>query len=502
LEIQFATGIIMILLLIGMLALAFDVQPVNASGTIYIRADGSVDPPSAPIERDGDIYTFTGDISEPIVVERDNITIDGNGHILQSAGGGYGITLSGRRCVTIKNAQIKLFDFGIWLNSSSSNTVSGNNITNNAYGLLLEFSSCNNTISGNNVTANNYDGVLLFFSSNNSIEGNIFVHDGLRVFDSSGNFVEDNSVNGKPLIYLERTSNLTINYAGQVILVDCDGILVENLNLSYTDAGIQLWKTSNTKIKNNTITNSDTGIELWSSSNNTIQGNSVTANNYDGVLLNSSSNNKIYHNNFINNTDQVYMPYKSTNIWDDGYPSGGNYWSDYNGTDLYSGSYQNEAGSDGIGDVAYDIDADNTDNFPLMAPFSMFDAGSWDGIPYNVDVISNSTVSDFQINRTQRTISFNITGPDDTLGFCRVTIPNIIVQELWHSNYTVLLNGELWTFRNWTDNTHTWLYFAYQHSPREVVVIIPEFQLLLIPLLLILATLTSNMLRKYTQKET
>jgi hypothetical protein len=51
----------------------------------------------------------------------------------------------------------------------------------------------------------------------------------------------------------------------------------------------------------------------------------------------------------------------STNLLDDGYPSGGNYWSDYNGTD---------ANHDGIGDTSYIIDADNKDSYPLMHPYT------------------------------------------------------------------------------------------------------------------------------------
>ena len=55
--------------------------------------------------------------------------------------------------------------------------------------------------------------------------------------------------------------------------------------------------------------------------------------------------------------------------WDDGYPSGGNYWSDYNGTDFYSGTNQNVTGSDGIGDTSYIIDVNNVDRYPLMSPW-------------------------------------------------------------------------------------------------------------------------------------
>lgn len=52
--------------------LAFYIQPANASGTIYIRGDGSVDPPDAPITNVGNVsYTLTADLSSGgIVIER------------------------------------------------------------------------------------------------------------------------------------------------------------------------------------------------------------------------------------------------------------------------------------------------------------------------------------------------------------------------------------------------------------------------------------------------
>jgi len=63
--------------------------------------------------------------------------------------------------------------------------------------------------------------------------------------------------------------------------------------------------------------------------------------------------------------------FPSINIWDDGYPSGGNYWSDYTGVDLKSGPSQDQPGSDGIGDTAYVIDANNQDNYPLIYPYQL-----------------------------------------------------------------------------------------------------------------------------------
>ena len=278
------SGITLIALLMGMLALAFNVQLVKASpGTIYIRADGSVVGTTSIHTADNVTYVFTANINDSIVVQRNNIMIDGNGYTLQGTGEPYskGVDLSGRTNVTVQNVTIGAFYYGIWLNLSSSNILSGNNIANSAYGIYLGYSS-NNTVSGNNITANSSDGIRLgAYSSNNMISGN----------------------------------NITNNYLS---------------------------------------------ILLSFSSNNTVSGNNIT-NNYNGILLGSSSNNTIYHNNFIDNHQQVSSS-TSMNVWDAGYPSGGNYWSDYNGTD---------ANHDGIGDMPYSIDANNTDRYPLMKSYTI-----------------------------------------------------------------------------------------------------------------------------------
>ena len=67
-----------------------------------------------------------------------------------------------------------------------------------------------------------------------------------------------------------------------------------------------------------------------------------------GLHIDSSLDNFIFHNNIVNNTVQAHD--ELGNIWDDGYPSGGNYWSDYNGADIFSGTEQDQPGSDYIGD--------------------------------------------------------------------------------------------------------------------------------------------------------
>jgi len=79
------SGIMLTLLLIGILILTFNIQPVEASGTIYIRADGSVDPDTAPISTVGNVtYTFTDNIIyDEIVVEKNNTVVDGASYSVQ-----------------------------------------------------------------------------------------------------------------------------------------------------------------------------------------------------------------------------------------------------------------------------------------------------------------------------------------------------------------------------------------------------------------------------------
>jgi len=135
-------------------------------------------------------------------------------------------------------------------------------------------------------------------------------------------------------------------------------VTVRNVQMTAFDIGINLHECTNCTISGNNITSNSNGVYLDWSPNNDISNNNITANNI-GVRVNGNSfYNKIFHNNFIQNAAQVNFAYGGStrdSVWDNGYPDGGNFWSDYNGTDLYSGQFQNESGSDGIGDSQYNI---------------------------------------------------------------------------------------------------------------------------------------------------
>ncbi|MCK4736162.1 MAG: right-handed parallel beta-helix repeat-containing protein [Methanophagales archaeon] len=168
-------------------------------------------------------------------------------------------------------------------------------------GILLESGTdyCNIF---NNTVSNNYAGIGLSSSSNNTITGNTFVNGGLIAFDSYQNTVKDNTVNGKPLVYLENQSGQTITNAGQVILVNCDNITVENQDLSKATFGLELWRTENSTIANNNASNNGVSIALLYSSNNTITNNTANSNNEGGIFLGESCNNIIANNDLSSNS--------------------------------------------------------------------------------------------------------------------------------------------------------------------------------------------------------
>ena len=374
---------------------------------------------------------------------------------------------------------------GIWISgSSANNSLVGNSVTANS-GLGIWFlNSASNFLSNNNV-ANNDAGIYLVSSPNNTLSGNT-MGDNKHNFGVYGTdlsmFVQSvdtsNVVEGKPVYYIVSQSGIMISndsYAevGYVGLVNCTNVTVQGLDLTNNIQGLLLAYTNDSTITGNNPTNNAAGIYLWTSTNNTLSDNNLT-NNDIGVATYYSDDNSIFHNS-MNNPTQIDAQY-STNIWDDGYPSGGNRWSDHNGTDTYSGPYQNETGSDGLGDSNYTIDANNIDRYPLMGTYTSFNASP----EQTVQTISNSTISSFAFNGTA--ISFNVSGETGTRGFCRICIP----AALMGNTYRVFVNNTEVAFRTlpFSNNTRKYLYFNYTHSTKEVMIIPESLPFLILPLLM------------------
>ena len=481
------------------------------------------------------IYLFN---SSKNVISGNNITNNGDGVSLY----GFSSNNSISENYMINNT------LGISLYDSSNNSITGNHITDNEWGINVGGSS--NVISGNLMNRNKY---------NLDVSGDVWSHliDASNLVDGKPVHY---LVNQKDLVinppiypqvgYLALINSINITVEGLTLTKNGQGVLLYNTNNSRIVNnniinnywGISQAHLSNNAIQGNNITNNWVGIWIYYSSYNSIVGNNITNNDGDGIRINNDANNntvsgnhitnnagggidiregssgttvsrnnitnnggwgvhldmyldgKFYHNNFINNTIQVHGYIHTSTVWNNGYPSGGNYWSDYTGAD---------ANGDGIGDapyVVYILMYENvTDRYPLMAPFSMFEAGTWNNVTYYVDIITNSTVSDFNFDQDKKMINLNVTGPGGTDGFSRVSIPKKLLWceslEEWRVHIIGIELPIGWKPTILEDDNYTYIYIPYWHPASYSVPIqiegtyaIPEFPpAILLPLLMILS---------------
>lgn len=336
------------------LAAANFLPPPPSLPSMYIRSDGTVDPPAA-IQRIDEVYTFTGNIVDrTLEIQRDNVVVDGAGYTLQGNTSGTGIKLTNINGVTIKNLGLKQFYTCINLYSSSNIVIIGNTLTDSGNAIAFH-SSVNNRLEGNKIAGNNVAILLYNASSNNSIIENSVTNNGNGIWSefnpSPSNY---NNIIG---------NNISENTNFGILLRSSSNDLVEGNHIENSEDGICLSGSAcqhNTIVDNN-IANNNNGIYLGGDPKyNNITKNNI-ANNGRGIYVSHSSNNTLYQNNFIDNTIQIYgtideFPESnapSANIWS--YGATGNYWSNYTGTD---------SNSDGIGDTPHIINENNQDPYP------------------------------------------------------------------------------------------------------------------------------------------
>ena len=282
---------------------------------------------------------------------------------------------------------------GVFITSSSL-YISGNSITASSGTAIFLRAPTNVELSANYVSGdpnNPSSGLYVLYGNNVWVENNTFLNLDTAIFFGrstsfliSGNQVQGNRQTG---ISIDESNDFQVTYnivadtSGgapgigiRVINSGGDGLMISNNTIAQNDVGVSIESSGDLYVSGNTIDGNGVGVIVYSpfmthSGDIAIVQNEIS-NNGKGVILHFTFDSVFYHNNFDNNYIQAIDTNSTTNSWDNGYPSGGNFWSDYTGVDNCSGPNQDVCPSpDGIGDTPY-VFSYNQDNYPLMNPYS------------------------------------------------------------------------------------------------------------------------------------
>lgn len=291
---------------------------------------------------------------------------------------------------------------------------------------------------------------------------------------------------------LQNTSADLFVQAPAVRVYGVTGVIVRNVTVRSSVVGVELRSSNFTEVLRCRISGTSSGGVLFreKSYGNVVSGNSVV-NNTVGIWFAdlASERNKIYHNNFENNNQQV-SSFGGANSFDNGYPSGGNYWDNYVSVDLKSGVTQDQNGSDGILDHGFSFDS-----YPLENPVTNICVQA-SGREFNVQSSTNITTDGWSFSIPEKNLRFLVSSQQIATSATRVEIPKELLSCENMNGWAISLNDSnpiRLQYLSMEDSEDTYLYFTYNMvGDGEVQIIgtnaIPELSLSAVLVFLIAVT--------------
>jgi len=353
-----AVALVVFLLLLSAFVGVSERVNAQSSGVIRIKADGTVTG-TDKIRQNEAVYTLTGDLYASIgkdeafiFIEKEDITFNGAGYTVQGTGVGSAIYMLRSQNVIVEDFVIRGFsrgiDFGLVKNLPSdadyliqplalgneihdnvievSQSLDNDNIRDAGWCIYLN-DAVQTVIKDNKFICHNpLGGVYLGNSTKEtSLLYNDFAGGGIYSLKSDRTNAKGNTIDGKPLIYLDSEQDKIIENAGLVYLFNCKNIMIKNIDPIYVYAvTIQLVNTDESEISNSNghilLVNSNynsihdnklSSIALDASSYNQVFANTITQFNICIKLYGKASFNKIYGNLLL---DTIYSQAAKTTL--------------------------------------------------------------------------------------------------------------------------------------------------------------------------------------------
>jgi parallel beta-helix repeat protein len=289
----------------------------NGTNTIYVDDDNTIGP-------------WDGSIQFPYNSIQDAIIAADNGDCIYVLNGTYieNIELDKKLTLIGENKNNTIIDGnqeGCAINLSSENTIikcftiTGGGFDSddfrNFFRAGIRVTGSNNTIC-ENIFRKNCLGISGVRVTNLTIKNNIFIEDGIGFtsYENDGrplikikyflHNIENNTVNGKPLCYFINENDRSIENGeiGQLILVNCTNLRIQNVSISKTDWGLVFAFCNKCTTKKCHIFNTSLAIWTLESNNNIFKQNNISDNYHRGIVIDYNSNDNQIIQNKIKST--------------------------------------------------------------------------------------------------------------------------------------------------------------------------------------------------------